>query len=176
MARFICLLGLVHLRSGWSFMLPKTPAKIRMVGDLYSPTVPPILLADCPCFQQALGPARGEWWPQIALTTPREDSSDARFSSGLLDTIRDPASAAFYSTSMRLEPAAEMVSQRGIIFRAAMRDAEDGTEALDDYLDRIEGEDEDGDECFMRFMVAMARILMFGFVQKMPTPSSTRTR
>jgi hypothetical protein len=60
---------------------------------------------------------------------------------GLLDGVGDPEKAAFYSTSMNLGRAAQMVSERGIIYEAAMNDAEKMGMKVQDYLEDIKGEE-----------------------------------
>ena len=59
---------------------------------------------------------------------------------GLLDGVARPHDAAFFSEEMDLGRAAEMVSQSGLIYKAAERDAQERNEMVEDYLKRIVGE------------------------------------
>lgn len=77
-------------------------------------------------------------------------SLDATDDCGLLDGIADPSTAAFYSTDMNLKRAAEMVSQRDLIYRAAVRDADDEKEAVGHYLKRIQGKRQRATGCLCR--------------------------
>jgi hypothetical protein len=60
---------------------------------------------------------------------------------GLLDGVGDPEKADFYSTSMDMGRAAQMVSERGIIYKAAKSDAEEMGMKLEDYLRDARGEE-----------------------------------
>jgi hypothetical protein len=58
---------------------------------------------------------------------------------GLLDGMADPDKADFYATSMDLKRAAQLVSDRGIIYQAAKRDAEELNKRVKDYLEDVTG-------------------------------------
>ena len=58
-------------------------------------------------------------------------------SCGLLDGI--PSNGATYSMNMDLGRAAEMVSHRGIIYRAALHDVEGTNQTVAEYLGSIHG-------------------------------------
>jgi len=57
------------------------------------------------------------------------------YSCGLLEGI--PSNAATYSMNMDLGRAAEMVSRRGIIYRAALHDVQGTKQTVTEYLDII---------------------------------------
>ena len=59
---------------------------------------------------------------------------------GLLDGLDDPQKADSYSISMDLERAAQLVSDRGIIYKAAKSDAEEMGTKLNVYLKDVRGE------------------------------------
>lgn len=59
---------------------------------------------------------------------------------GLLKDIEDPREATAYSTTMSVPAAANLVMTQGVIYKAALLDAEQENERLDDYVKRIQGE------------------------------------
>jgi hypothetical protein len=68
-------------------------------------------------------------------------TSDVADPLGLLDGVGDPEKAAFYSTSMDLGRAAQMVSETGIIYEAAKSDAEKMGVTVQEYLKDITGKE-----------------------------------
>jgi hypothetical protein len=68
-------------------------------------------------------------------------TSDLADRLGLLDGVRDPEKADFYTTTMDLGRAAQLVSERGIIYEAAKSDAEKMGMKVQDYLQDITGKE-----------------------------------
>ena len=60
---------------------------------------------------------------------------------GLLDGVADPQKADSYSMSMDLGRAAQLVSDRGFIYKAAKGDAEEMGKELNVYLQDLRGEE-----------------------------------